>query len=107
MEAVNCLKEKKRMCNTIGCSECGLSHFNNGHSILCHFFMEEFPEEAVRIVEEWSKEHSMKTMGDKFKEIFGVKVVGHYIVNFETQEGVSQIALDFDAPYEVPKGEEK
>jgi len=76
------------------------------------------PEKAVRIVEEWSKAHPVKTNAMKFEEVFGVKVDrylclfngcqanGGGLVNGELQ-GCEKCKLNkwWDEPYKE-RGEE-
>lgn len=62
MDAAEFLKEKKRMCTRIcggkdGCVVCELSSCKNGKKCTCKDFIDDFPEEAVAVVEKWSKEH--------------------------------------------------
>ena len=66
MEAVEFLNEKWRMCNSYkssrdllswDCYKCELSWQNNKHDVACSAFVWEWPEEAVRIVENWAKAH--------------------------------------------------
>lgn len=72
MDAVLFLKEKHRMCKNYGlheCPKCGLSSQNNGKAIGCGGFVLKYPEEAVSIVEKWSRENPLKTKKDKFFEV--------------------------------------
>lgn len=59
MDAVKFLKEKERMCNNYEvCYECPLSAPRREAEILyCNSFIGSYPEEAIEIVEKWSKEH--------------------------------------------------
>ena len=71
MDAIEYLKEKSRMtkkCN-IGCDDCKLSSDNNGKDISCSGFEDEFPEQAIQIVEDWSKENQIVTNKDKYLEV--------------------------------------
>lgn len=67
----NYLKERHRMTKgcQAGCSLCSLELRNNGHSIDCRTFEEEYPEEAVSIVQKWSDEHPKMTNKEKFIEV--------------------------------------
>ena len=60
MEAVEYLKVRARMCK-VGCARCILSNRYNGRAILCEVLQRDYPEEAVRMVEEWAKENPVKT----------------------------------------------
>lgn len=55
MDAVKFINEKERMCSSIHCHNCGLSYDNNGYKITCSGFIADHPEEAVEIIENWSK----------------------------------------------------
>ena len=69
MDAVKFIKEKMRMCNNIkDCKDCELYFNNNKMNTACAFFIDEYPEQTVAIVEEWSQEHPRKTMLQDFLE---------------------------------------
>ena len=77
METVEYFKTKRRMLKTdndgtctINCSACGLSRDNNGMNIGCCAFEYLCPEKAVAIVEQWAKEHPLKTYAQDFFEKF-------------------------------------
>lgn len=68
MDAVNFIKEKNRMCDSISrCDMCDL----HGRTTTCREFVRDYPEEAVKIVEKWGNEHPVMTNGAKFEEVFG------------------------------------
>jgi len=60
MNAVDYLKEKERMCNSLVCN-CPMSKKNNGKGMLCESFEKYYTEKAVEIVENWAKENPVKT----------------------------------------------
>lgn len=77
MDAVKFIKEQARMLNrnengfcNISCVECPLGPTNNGHNIKCTTFEIKHTEEAVRIVEDWSRNHPQKTYLMDFMEKF-------------------------------------
>ena len=70
MDAVKCLKEMNRMCNGSNCCECPLFTKNNGKAVECEVLEERYAEEAVTIVEKWSKEHPVKTRQSEFLKVF-------------------------------------
>ena len=72
MDAVEFLKEQYKMCETLKphCEECGLSYVNNKTDHVCGDFIKKHPEEAVAIVEKWSKEHPIKTRQSEFLKMF-------------------------------------
>ncbi len=68
MNAVKYLKEKHRMCQNTECSSCKFSESVNNTGLHCEYYVEAFPEEAVKIVKKWSKKHKIKTTLQDFKE---------------------------------------
>ena len=69
MDAVEFLKEKRRMCvNNDGCKKCLFGVSENG--VNCSSFMYNHPEKAVAIIEKWSIEHPVKTRQSEFLGIF-------------------------------------
>lgn len=69
MNAIEYLKEFRRMCDSnLGCPECPFFYANNGSGLACSNFHKERPEEAVFIVEKWSKENPQKTILQDFLE---------------------------------------
>lgn len=72
MDAVKYFKEKGRMsdfCSMV-CEDCPLNFKNNKKRLLCTEFESKSPEEAIAIVEQWVKEHPVKTRQDEFLELF-------------------------------------
>lgn len=70
MDAVEYLKQKKRMtkdCKT-GCDNCPFTYTKTGQT--CINFQYDHPEKAVAIVGEWAKEHPLKTYKSVFLESF-------------------------------------
>lgn len=69
--AKNYIKEKSRMTNKciIDCTICHLDKENNGYSLPCSIFEEEYPEEAIKIVQKWSDKHPKITNKEKFIEV--------------------------------------
>ena len=70
MDAVKYLKEKIRMCKTVGDCIDNCPVFNNFNKS-CGFLEDDNPEAIVDIVETWSKENPILTNSEKFKEVFG------------------------------------
>lgn len=77
MDAVEFLKEKDRMCRTIlivggfvgRCDECEIGK-RKASGQTCDKYIVKHPEEAVAIVERWSKEHPRKTRQSEFLKMF-------------------------------------
>lgn len=75
MDAIEFLKEKKRMCKSLqlqkgSCHNCSLSNKNNNTTLYCTDFITDYPEKTVEIVEQWSKSHPRKTILDDFRGKF-------------------------------------
>lgn len=72
MEDVKLLKEYGRICSLSkgNCNKCTLSALNNVHGISCRRLIIEEPVCFIKIVEQWSKEHPVKTRQDLFLERF-------------------------------------
>lgn len=75
MDAVEFLKEKKRMCDFFwcnggyrSCAKCGLYSRNNYTKQGCDIFVYEHPQNAVEVVKKWSEEHPRKTLLQDFLE---------------------------------------
>lgn len=71
MTALEYLKEKARMCDSAGdcsCTGC-LIHIRKG-TMMCVDFQQKCPEQAISAVQQWSKEHPIKTIKDDFFEKF-------------------------------------
>ena len=72
MDAERYIIEMKRMCDSyLGCIGCPIRAKKDNSDIDCSDFISTYPKEAVKIVEEWSKEYPIMTNAMKFKEVFG------------------------------------
>lgn len=82
MDAVEFLKEKRRMCKTIrahsDCDKCGLVKESSDD---CDTRCFVFPEEAVAVVENWAKEHPAITREIKFLEMFPNAPISHNVID--------------------------
>lgn len=67
-EAVKFIKNYNSMCKASDCDTCPLSSDNNGTGMACHIFIKAYPEQAVKIIEAWVKEHLPKTYLQDFLE---------------------------------------
>ena len=56
-----------RIC-CIGCDDCPLSYKNNEMRTSCTLLEFKYPEKAVAIIEQWGKEHPIKTYLSDFLE---------------------------------------
>ena len=68
MDAIKFLKERNRMCHKGLCDTCPVGSVHNKFSITCGNFMKYHPEEYLRVVQQWSKEHPAKTRLSVLKE---------------------------------------
>lgn len=71
MDALEFLKVRSRMTKNCGmdCVDCPLYYANNNKKLGCKRFETLYPDEAIKIVEEWGKEHPFISNMDKYKEI--------------------------------------
>ena len=71
MDALKYFEIKKRMTNKceMDCVDCPLYYGNNGKKKTCTEFESLYPNEAIKIVEKWDKEHPFISNVDKYKEI--------------------------------------
>lgn len=79
MDAVEYLKQKNRMTNncTIACNTCPLAIENNNRNLVCANLERHYIEEAVAAVENWAKEHPVRTYKSVFLERFPDAKVEH------------------------------
>ena len=80
MDAIEFLREKERMCdyfreknqyNLSKCAGCNIHEkIRDGEITTCFTFARRQPNEIVKIVEEWAKEHPVKTRLSEFKKLF-------------------------------------
>lgn len=76
MEFQEVCKNFTRMCDSIGCSECGIEKAQKTRREFpsCESFLIDCPEQSESIVGQWAKEHPVVTNGDKFREVFGFDI---------------------------------
>lgn len=94
MDAVEFLKEKNRMTNDccISCYDCPLYEKNNKKKTDCSDLEDKYPETAVEIVEQWSREHPRKTRQSEFLKLFpDAKIVNGHI-NICPQDADSKLS---------------
>ena len=89
MTALEYFKEKNRMNEkcALDCHSCPLSSYNNPTEKSCADVERLHPEEAIAIVEKWSKEHPRKTRAQDFFEKFPNA--------FKTSQGVPEVCARF------------
>lgn len=66
MDALDFFKARKRMCGAMKCGSCKLYHMSGGCCIDPECEKIEACEEAISIVEQWAKEHPIKTRQSEF-----------------------------------------
>jgi len=108
MDAVSFLKERKRMCDSYkrkqGGHYCYTCTNDFGRCWRNNDQVDGREEEAVQVVEEWSKAHPVMTNGLKFLKTFGVQATDGTIL-FE-KDGRYSFNLEWwNAPYQE-RGEE-
>lgn len=66
------MREFQRLCSERKCGSCPVGNevFNERASYCC-VWVKNHPEEAERIIMQWSSEHPLITNGGKFREVFG------------------------------------
>lgn len=95
MDAVTYIKEKSRMtkkCN-IDCYKCPLAYENNGKDFSCTILEKCYPEKVVEIVENWSKEHPIRTRQSEFLKIYPNVMKDKNVI------GICPLAVDTEFKY--------
>lgn len=70
MDAMEFFKARKRMCKATKCDSCKLYHMQGGCCIAPEKEKIDACEEAIAIVEQWAKDHPIKTRQSEFLEQF-------------------------------------
>lgn len=68
MDALEFFKARKRMCEATKCDSCKLYHMQGGCCIAPEKEKIDACEEAIAIVEQWAKDHPIKTRQSEFLE---------------------------------------
>lgn len=66
MDALEFFKTRKRMCEATKCADCKLYHVQGGCCIAPEKEKINAFEEAIAIVEQWAKDHPIKTRQSEF-----------------------------------------
>lgn len=71
MDAIEYLKVRSRMTNdcNISCDKCLLGYDKNSRGVSCSGLETNYPKEAIKVVEDWSKEHPIMTNTEKYKQL--------------------------------------
>ena len=71
MDTVKFIKGRDRMCDSFNgrCTGCEISK-RLPREMCCNAYIRQNPEEAVAIVEKWSREHPKKTRQSEFLKLF-------------------------------------
>lgn len=71
MDAVNFIVTRDRMCKSLNgqCNGCEVNE-RMGVDDMCIYYMAQHPQEVVEIVEQWGKEHPLKTRQSEFLKMF-------------------------------------
>lgn len=79
MDAVEYVKTQYRLCRSKdNCSECPLQDKEN---CCCIMDTIEYVEKAVQIVEQWAKEHPVKTRQSEFLKLFPKATVCNHVLS--------------------------
>lgn len=71
-EFTEVIKQRKRMCKAfVWCNECPLGTSEEN----CRELVNKKPKEAEEIIMKWAAEHPAMTNAEKFREVFGTKVI--------------------------------
>ena len=96
MNAVEFLKTLGRMCNA-ECIRCEFWKRKSGGES-CTSWQKNHPEEAVAIVEQWAKEHPIKTRQSEFlKHYPGARILAHGCLNVCPMNVFLDTGIDCDA----------
>ena len=93
MDAIEFLKENDRMCKTFdSCSGkdsgeiCELYVKSNEKGLSCEDYATTYPEETVKIIEKWAKEHPKKTRQSEFLKMFPDALIFEEVLKIEPCE---------------------
>lgn len=80
MKAIDYFKTKNRMTKgcTIDCDSCLLSSSANPKEEMCTEFEIEYPQEAIKIVQDWLERNPNKTRKERLLEFFPDAPIGDY-----------------------------
>ena len=96
MEAFDYCKEAQRMCRSYpDCKGCPLRQLACGFIRCIERFSDADMRCAIKVVEQWSEEHSIITNAQRFKEVFGLPA--HCMIDHDAQW--------WDEPYKEPEHE--
>ena len=74
MTALDFLKQKSRICNAYpDCRDCPINNKNWYDDVgleFCKKYLSDYPEEAIKIVEQWAAEHPARTRQSEFLKMF-------------------------------------
>lgn len=103
MDAITFIKERRRMCDTVGCEYCPINEVLEIHG--CEKWIDNNPEQAVSIVDEWSKEHPTYTvnlgaLNERQKR--ALRELGDAIIKI-AEQSVQVIKEEFLPDYKAPK----
>lgn len=79
MDALEFLKERKRMCNS--CKNCYGCPLEGTHCVISHVTPDEDYERIIATVEQWSKEHPRKTRQSVFLKQWPDAVISNGVLN--------------------------
>lgn len=106
MDALEFFKARKRMCETTKCASCKLYHVQGGCCIAPEKEKIDAFEEAIAIVEQWAKDHPIKTRQSVFLEHYpGARILAHGCLNVCPMNVFSDTGINCNAQpcYECKK----
>jgi hypothetical protein len=68
LTAIEYIRTRGRMCSEIACSKCSVSYRAKELNTGCIGMQVHYPEEVLKFVEQWGKEHPVKTIKDDLLE---------------------------------------
>lgn len=105
MEALEFMKEAQRMCKSyVDCKGCPSKNYACGLIRGMENYSDEYMRCVTKVVEQWSKEHPIKTNAQKFEEVFGFSPKLEFTCFYGTEGNKSEIrTIHWNKPYKEPE----
>lgn len=98
MDALDFLKARKRMCEATKCDSCKLYNMRGGCCLSPRCEKIDACEEAIAIVEQWAKEHPVKTRQSEFlKHYPDARILAHSCLNVCPMDVFSDAGINCSA----------
>ena len=72
LTAEEAIRLKIEMCEEMSCSDCGMGKSNNNMGISCNELRKKYPEQAVKILKQWKKDHEKKEIETEIVDLIKV-----------------------------------